>query len=126
MSERFPQRLSLMIGTKPTAVEIKCTKRPPEGWVRASDGKDAGVMDWTEAHIWVERDASYTKTLSTLLHEVIHVVLETENLRDDLDISPDKEEDLVRGLEEGLMTFLVQPQVAAIIGQAATSVEAVE
>ena len=121
----FPKKMQFKVGTKPTTVKVRCTKRPPQGWVRASDGKDRGMMEWESCHVWVERDDNYAVSLSTLLHEVLHVLMESENLLDDLNILPDNEEDIVGGLEKGLMTFLTQPEVAAIISRAA-SIEAVE
>ena len=104
----LPFELSLSkIGTPPgISLDIQITKNVPQGHMRRPHPDSRGLFEWTAGRIWIERVEDPVEVRKTLLHEVLHAVLASEEIIDELDLSPEKEELLCERLDSALDSYL--------------------
>jgi len=113
---KMPFELTLEgLGTKPgVSLDIQITATRPQGMYREKSPDLRGMQEWICSRIWVERNDNPAEVRSTLLHEVIHAALTSENILDDLNMSPEQEETLVEGLERFISDYFEKPEVQAL------------
>ena len=112
----MPFELTLKkLGTPPgVQLDIQITEKMPRGWLRQCHDNTKGLQEWHAGRIWVERDKDVKAIRSTLLHEVIHAALTAHEILDELNMSPEQEEELVGRLETFLADYFERPEIQAL------------